>query len=152
LLKETATTTTSTVSTTTGLNCVTALSVAVTFEVLDKTLSATSVHLSGSIDALGDWNSSRSVALSKASTYTTTNPLWAVTLNLDRGLNVIYSYFLLRADGSNITEIGNHTYQIPLGVCSEVVTTTWQSAISPSSSSSCELMSRKTIDGKTLTS
>lgn len=122
----TTATTTGTTSTSTG--CATATSVVVTFDVLATTTYGETIKISGNIDALGNWDSDDAVALS-AGAYTSSNPLWAVSVKLTPGTVVQYKYINVGSDGSVSWEADpNHTLTVPASCATATtVSNTWQS-------------------------
>ncbi|XHG08025.1 hypothetical protein AWENTII_011153 [Aspergillus wentii] len=119
----TATTTTSTTST----SCTTPTSVAVTFDLTAPTTYGQNIKLSGSIDQLGSWDTSDAIALS-ADKYTSSNPLWYVTVNLPAGAKFEYKY--VRVDGDSVAweSDPNRSYTVPAGcgTSTAVEEDTWQ--------------------------
>ncbi|KAI3401655.1 hypothetical protein diail_9319 [Diaporthe ilicicola] len=110
-------------TTTTAAGC-TATSVPVTFNELVTTSYGTTIKLSGSVAALGSWDTSEAVALG-ASQYTSASPLWDVTVNLAPGSSVQYKF--LEVAGSAITWEAdpNHTLTVPCSATT--VASSWQS-------------------------
>jgi glucoamylase len=102
-------------------------SVAVTFNELKTTTFGQTVKIVGNINALGNWDTSKAVALD-ASQYTPSNPLWKVTINLGAGQALQYKYILVNTDGTITWEADpNHTWTVPVS-CTTAVTRsdTWQ--------------------------
>ncbi|KAL6231489.1 hypothetical protein BDW75DRAFT_247874 [Aspergillus navahoensis] len=125
------TSTTSTATSTTAsspTSCASATSVPVTFNALVTTSYGENVYLAGSISQLGSWSTSSAIALS-ASRYTSSNPLWTVTVNLPVGATFEYKYIKKESDGSTVWESDpNRSYTVPTG-CSGVTATesgTWR--------------------------
>ncbi|ORY64006.1 glycoside hydrolase family 15 protein [Pseudomassariella vexata] len=121
------TTTTRPTTTTTTSACTTPTSVAVTFNELKSTNFGQTVKIVGNIAALGSWNTDNAVALS-ASSYTSSNPLWKATINLQAGVVIQYKYIVVNSDSSVTWEADpNHTYTVPAS-CSTAATVsnTWQ--------------------------
>ncbi|TIA56047.1 extracellular glucoamylase protein [Aureobasidium pullulans] len=85
--------------TTTGGACATPTAIAVTFNEQKTTAYGENIYIVGSIPALGNWNAANAIALS-ASKYTSSNPLWYVTLNFATGSSFNYKYIKKAADGS----------------------------------------------------
>ncbi len=115
------------VPTTTG-SCPTATSVAVTFNEKVTTSFGQTIKIVGDAAALGSWNTGSAIALSAAK-YTSSNPLWTVTLNLPAGEVIQYKYINVQSDGTVDWEADpNHTYTVPVS-CATAVTQadTWQS-------------------------
>ncbi|OCL04422.1 carbohydrate-binding module family 20 protein [Glonium stellatum] len=123
----TLTTTTTTTTETSTSSCATATSVAVTFDELVTTYYGESVFITGSISQLGNWDTSSAVALS-ASSYTSSDPLWYVTISLPAGTTFQYKYIKKETDGSIVWESDpNRNYTVPTG-CSTTATEsdTWR--------------------------
>lgn len=96
-------------------NCTAASSVAVTFNELVTTTYGQEVYLAGSISQLGSWSTSDAVLLS-ASQYTSSNPLWFVTVNLPAGTAFQYKFIIKNTDGSITWESDpNRSYTVPTG-------------------------------------
>ncbi|CAM1503871.1 Fc.00g014620.m01.CDS01 [Cosmosporella sp. VM-42] len=107
------TSTTSTSKTTTPTSCATATSVAVTFNEVVTTQFGQTIKIVGNIAALGNWDTSKAIALS-ASDYTSSNPLWKVTIPLSAGQVIEYKYINVASGGSVTWEKDpNHTYTVP---------------------------------------
>ncbi|GAB7352422.1 hypothetical protein MBLNU459_g2841t2 [Dothideomycetes sp. NU459] len=117
---------TSTTKTSTAA-CSTVTSVAVTFDETVTTTYGETIKLVGSISQLGSWNTANAVTLS-ASKYTTSNPLWYVTVQLAPGTVLQYKYINVASSGTVTYEADpNHTYTVPSGCQSTAtVSNTWQ--------------------------
>lgn len=114
-------------ATTTATSCATATSVAVTFDELKSTTYGQTVKIVGDVAALGDWDTDSAVALSAAG-YTSSNPLWSVTISLPAGEAIQYKYIVVNTDGSVTWEADpNHSYTVP-ATCATTATQsdTWQ--------------------------
>jgi glucoamylase len=121
-------TATGTKTSTTATSCATATTVAVTFNELKSTTYGQTVKIVGNVAALGSWNTGSAVALS-ASQYTSSNPLWSVTISLPAGEAIQYKYIVVNTDGSVTWEADpNHSYTVP-ATCATTATEsdTWQS-------------------------
>ncbi|KAH8677484.1 family 15 glycosyl hydrolase [Xylariales sp. PMI_506] len=120
------TSTTSTTSATTTA-CTSASTVAVTFTETKVTTYGQTVKISGSVAALGDWDTSEAIALS-ASQYTSANPVWVGTVKLAAGTVIQYKYIVENTDGSITWEADpNHTYTVPSSCATTAaVANTWQ--------------------------
>ncbi|KAF2768834.1 alpha-amylase [Teratosphaeria nubilosa] len=108
-------------------SCAVATSVAVSFYENKTTTWGQSVKLSGSISQLGSWDSSSAVALS-ASDYTTSNPIWNVSVTLPAGTSFEYKFILVDDSGDVSWESDpNREYTVPTG-CSTTasVNDTWR--------------------------
>lgn len=115
--------TTKTSTATPSATCVGATTVPVTFNELATTGYGETIYITGSIDQLGSWSSSSAIALS-ASSYTSSNPLWTVTVNLPAGNAFEYKFIKKKAEGSIVWESDpNRSYTVPT-VCSGTTATT----------------------------
>lgn len=121
------TTTTSSSTATTSTACATATTVQVTFNELVTTTYGETIKIVGDIDALGNWDTSSGVALS-ASGYTSSNPLWTVTIGLAAGQVVEYKYINVGTDGSVTWEADpNHTVTIAASCATATtISNSWQ--------------------------
>ncbi|KAJ0418766.1 glycoside hydrolase superfamily [Aspergillus carlsbadensis] len=100
----TFTTVTSTSTTpTTPCATATATALSVTFNERVTTAYGDTILLVGSISQLGSWDTSKGVALS-ASQYTSSNPLWSVTVELPVGTSFEYKFVKKLASGSIVWE------------------------------------------------
>lgn len=116
-----------TATTTTTGSCTTATAVAVTFNELKTTTYGQTVKIVGNVAALGNWDTSKAVALD-ASSYTSSNPLWKGTVTLPAGQAIQYKYIVVNTDGSVTWEADpNHSYTVPK-TCATTATKsdTWQ--------------------------
>jgi glucoamylase len=87
--------------------------VAVTFEEVVTTNFGDTIKIVGNIAALGNWDTSKAVALS-ASDYTSSNPVWKATISLAAGQSIQYKYINVKKDGSLTWEKDpNRTYTVP---------------------------------------
>ncbi|PCD41790.1 hypothetical protein AU210_004334 [Fusarium oxysporum f. sp. radicis-cucumerinum] len=94
-------------------SCPIATSVAVTFEEVVTTNFGDTIKIVGNIAALGNWDTSKAVALS-ASDYTSSNPVWKATISLAAGQSIQYKYINVKKDGSLTWEKDpNRTYTVP---------------------------------------
>ena len=123
----TATTSGSTEPTPTPTSCVTASTVAVTFNELVTTQWGQSIKLVGSISELGNWNTANGVALS-ASGYTSSNPLWSLTVKIPAGATFQYKFINVASNGAVSWESDpNRQYTVPVGCETSVtVSTSWR--------------------------
>jgi len=71
----------------------------VTFNERRATNFGQTVYIVGSIPQLGSWDASKAVALS-ATKYTSSDPLWFVSVGLPAGQAVKYKYLIKAQDGS----------------------------------------------------
>lgn len=119
-----AVTTTKAAATSTKVSCPT--SVAVTFDELVTTTYGTNIKIVGNNTAIGNWSPSSGVALS-ASQYTSSNPLWAGTLNLAAGTVLQYKYVQVDSSGTVTWEADpNHTITVPACASATTVSNSWQ--------------------------
>lgn len=101
--------------------------VQVTFDELVTTAWGESVMVVGSIDALGNWDTSSGVSLS-ASQYTADNPLWSASVSIPAGTSFQYKYITIGTDGTITWEADpNHSYTVPSSASSATVSNSWQS-------------------------
>jgi hypothetical protein len=79
------------------------------------------------VSALGDWDTSSAIALS-ASSYTSSDPLWDVTLSFTPGEVIEYKFINVASDGTVTWEADpNHTYTVPASCATAVtVSSSWQ--------------------------
>lgn len=127
-----STTTTSTTKTSTtatsSTTCIAATTVPVTFNEVVTTTYGENIFLTGSISQLSSWSTSSAIALS-ASSYTTSNPLWTVIVDLPAGTSFEYKFIKKESDGSIVWENDpNRSYSVPTG-CSGITATasaSWQ--------------------------
>ena len=113
---------------TTSSSCTAATTVAVTFNELVTTQWSQTIKIVGDISALGGWDTSKAIALS-ADQYTSSNPLWRVSINLQAGQVIQYKYINVASNGAVTWEKDpNHTYTVPAS-CATAVTKSdsWQS-------------------------
>ncbi|CAK7236002.1 hypothetical protein SCUCBS95973_009458 [Sporothrix curviconia] len=116
------TTTTGTATGTATTACTAATALSVVFDELVTTTYGENVFLSGSISQLGSWDTSSAVALS-AGSYTSANPLWAVTVSLPVGNSFEYKFIKKETDGSIVWESDpNRAYTVPSGCAGSSVT------------------------------
>lgn len=111
---ETSTTTSMATSTTSNSGgSPTSTSCNVNFDALVTTVYGDTVKLVGSIDALGNWDTSAAPALD-ASGYTAQNPLWSTTLNIPVGTSFEYKYIIVNSSGGVSWESDpNRSYKVP---------------------------------------
>ncbi|KAF9240108.1 CAZyme family GH15 and CBM20 [Penicillium roqueforti] len=125
------TTTTSAKTTSTTAPCTTPTAVAVTFNVIATTVYGQNIKLAGSISELGSWSPSSAIALS-SSLYTTSNPLWFVTVTLPVGTGFTYKYIQVASDGTITWESDpNLSYTVPTtcGTTAVTISDTWSTMI-----------------------
>ncbi|KUI67829.1 Glucoamylase [Cytospora mali] len=124
----TASATTTSSKTSTSTSCATATSVTVTFDEIVTTSYGETIKIIGGVSALGNWDTGDAVALS-AGSYTSSNPLWTVSIKLSPGTVVEYKYINVASDGSVTWEADpNHTITVPASCATATtVSNTWQS-------------------------
>lgn len=92
-----------------------ATEVLVTFNQRATTAWGENIKIVGSIPTLGNWNPSNAILLS-ASQYTSSNPLWSITVALQPGQTFQYKYIRVGSDGSVSWESDpNRSYTVPSG-------------------------------------
>jgi len=107
-------------------SCASVTSVAITFNELEITTYGQTIKLAGSISQLGSWNTANAVALSAAK-YTSSNPLWFVTLQLAPGTVFQYKFINVASSGTVTYEADpNHTYTVPSCTATVTINNTWQ--------------------------
>jgi alpha-amylase len=122
--------TTTSTSTTTGTgSCTQATALPVLFKELVTTNYGQNVYISGSISQLGSWDTSSAVALS-ASSYTSSNPLWQVTITLPVGTTFQYKFVEKTSGSTSVTweSDPNRSYTVPTGCtgATATVSATWR--------------------------
>lgn len=122
-----STTSTSATSTTSTTGCATATSVAVTFNVLATTQFGQTIKLVGNNAAIGNWNTASAVALS-ASEYTSTNPLWKITISFPAGTALQFKFINVASGGAVTWEKDpNRAFSVPVGCATgATINTSWQ--------------------------
>ncbi|KAH8593274.1 alpha-amylase [Bisporella sp. PMI_857] len=119
-----STTTTAKPTSTTSGSCPT--TVAVTFNELVTTVVGQTIKIVGNNAQLGNWATASGVALS-ASRYTSSNPLWYVTLNLAPGTALQYKYIKVESSGTVTWESDpNRSYTVPSCVATATVNDSWR--------------------------
>jgi len=79
----------------------------------------------GSISQLGTWAPASGIALS-ASQWTSSNPLWFVTVDLPAGTSFEYKFIRKESDGSIVWESDpNRSLTVP-SAAATTVSTTWR--------------------------
>ena len=110
----TSTSSRSTTATTTACQP-TSTNVAVTFKVLATTQWGQNIKVVGSIPGIGNWNTGSAIALS-ASEYSSSNPLWKVTINLPAGTTFQYKFIRVESNGAVTWEKDpNRSFTVPSG-------------------------------------
>ena len=81
-------------------------------------------HSAGNTPALGSWDTNNAPALS-ASTYTSDNPAWTITLYFPPGVVLEYKFVKIVGDGAVMWESGpDRSYTVPCGAAT--VTSSWR--------------------------
>lgn len=118
-----STKTTTTAATTTTACASTAV---YTFDELVTTTYGQTIKIVGDIAALGNWNTADGIALS-ASQYTSSNPLWSVSISLAANQVIEYKFINVNSDGTYTWEADpNHTLTIPACPTATTVSSSWQ--------------------------
>lgn len=111
----------------TSTSCTPRARTVVTFNALVETAYGESVYVTGDLAELGNWDTSRAVAMN-ADGYTESNPLWSATVTLTPGASFGYKYIKLGLDGGASWENGdNRGFDVPSN-CEGVADThdTWR--------------------------
>lgn len=94
-------TSTSTATSTSASCTATPTSIAVTFNEVVSTSWGENVFLTGSISQLNNWSTDPSSRIAlHADKYTSSDPLWYVTVNIPTGTSFDYKFYRVEADGS----------------------------------------------------
>lgn len=115
-------------NTMTSTACATPTSVAVTFDLIATTAYGENIKIAGSNAQLGYWDTSKAVPLS-ADQYTSSNPLWHVTVDFPAGSSFQYKYIRVESNGSIQWESDpNRWYTVPASCGSTTATEndTWR--------------------------
>ncbi|KAF2269651.1 alpha-amylase A type-3 precursor [Lojkania enalia] len=108
---ESGATKTASATTLTTSACPTSVSVTFTHRIV--TTFGETIKIAGSINELGNWDTSKAPALS-ASQYTSSNPVWTTTLKLPAGQSVQYKFIRVSSSGGVTWESDpNRSYTIP---------------------------------------
>ncbi|KAF4633064.1 hypothetical protein G7Y89_g5062 [Cudoniella acicularis] len=106
-------TTSAATTTSTSSSCAIATAIPVTFNILATTTYGETIKLSGSIAALGSWNTAQAISLS-ATQYTAANPLWSATVSLPPGTAFQYKFINVASDGAVTWEADpNRSFTVP---------------------------------------
>ncbi|KAI0200593.1 family 15 glycosyl hydrolase [Astrocystis sublimbata] len=112
-------TTTKATATKTTTACAQATAISITFTVKKETQFGQTVKIVGNNAKLGNWDTSKGVALS-ASKYTNSNPVWSGAVEMPVGEKVQYKYIVTNKDGSVVWEADpNRAYSVATGCSSE---------------------------------
>lgn len=108
----------------TSTSCPTSVSVKFTESIV--TVFGDTIKLAGNTTQLGSWNATNAPALS-ASAYTSTNPIWQITLNMAPGSTVQYKFVKVASGGAVSWESDpNRAYTVPACQASATVSNTWR--------------------------
>ncbi|KAL3302414.1 glycosyl hydrolase family 15 [Colletotrichum asianum] len=101
-------------------------SVLVTFNERVVTHFGQTIKIVGNTAQLGNWSPGSAISLS-ASGYTSANPVWSVTIELQAGQAIQYKYINVASDGTVTWEADpNHTYTVPSCTTAATKPDTWQ--------------------------
>lgn len=94
--------------------CVAAVTVPVTFWLIENTYYGENVYMTGNVSALGDWNASAGYSLN-AGLYTSDENLWFATVKgLEPGVTMEYKFYKIEPGNSVTFEGGeNRVYAVP---------------------------------------
>ncbi|KAH8883975.1 glycoside hydrolase family 13 protein [Thozetella sp. PMI_491] len=99
-------------------------SAAITFNELVTTVYGDAIKIVGSIDALGSWDTSKAIALNSTQ-YTSSNPLWSVTLTFTPGVSFDYKFIKVSSSGAITWESDpNRSYTVPCSAAT--VSSSWR--------------------------
>ncbi|KAF2636860.1 alpha-amylase A type-3 precursor [Massarina eburnea CBS 473.64] len=116
--------TTTSPTTTVGTSCPTSVSVTFTEKIV--TVVGETIKIAGSTSQLGSWNTGSAPALS-ATSYTSSNPIWSITLSLPAGSTVQYKFVKVPSSGSVVWESDpNRSYTVPSCQASASVSSEWK--------------------------
>lgn len=90
--------------------------VPVTFTVYNAspTVPGESIYLTGNTIELGNWSTSKAIAVGSMLTNASTYPNWWLTASVPAGKTIQYKFIKIRLDGSVVWENGsNHSYTVP---------------------------------------
>lgn len=124
----TSTATTATTTSTTTCASATATAIPVVFQERVQTAYGENVFLAGSISQLGNWDTTEAVALSAAQ-YTSTDPLWTVTVELPVGTSFEFKFLKKLQDGSIVWESDpNRSAKVNEGCAgtTQTISTSWR--------------------------
>lgn len=103
--------------------------VSITFNELANTVYGESVFVTGSIATLNDWSTDVSSRIMlDASKYTSSTPLWFITLDIAPSTSFEYKFYRVEADGSISWESDPNRRYTSTGICTDNVTLndTWR--------------------------
>ncbi|CAO2653598.1 Nn.00g030090.m01.CDS01 [Neocucurbitaria sp. VM-36] len=107
-----------------GTACPATVSVSFTHRI--TTVVGDTIKITGNTTQLGNWTPSSAPALS-ASSYTTSNPVWTITLPITAGQAIQYKFVKVSSSGAVTWESDpNRAYTVPACQASASVSSTWQ--------------------------
>ncbi|EMD93788.1 carbohydrate-binding module family 20 protein [Bipolaris maydis ATCC 48331] len=111
-------------ATATPTACPTAVSVSFTHRV--TTVPGDTIKITGNTAQLGNWTPANGLALSAAS-YTSSNPIWTITVPLAAGSSISYKFVKIDSGGTVTWESDpNRSYTAPSCQASASVNSSWQ--------------------------
>ncbi|KNG46827.1 carbohydrate-binding module family 20 protein [Stemphylium lycopersici] len=123
----TGTTMSTLTATATSTACPTAVSVSFTHRVV--TVPGDTIRITGNTAQLGNWTPSKGLALS-ASSYTSSNPVWKITVPFAAGSSVQYKFVKISSGGTTTWEADpNRSYTAPTCQASASLSSSWQGTI-----------------------
>lgn len=100
--------------------------VAVSFTHKVTTAYGDTIKISGNTTQLGNWTPASAPALSAAS-YTSSNPVWTITLSMTAGSSIQYKFVKVSSSGTVTWESDpNRAYTVPKCQASASLSSTWQ--------------------------
>lgn len=106
----------------------------VTFNELATTYYGENIKVVGNTTAFGSWAPASAVALS-ASSYTSSNPLWSVSVSIPQGSGLEFKFIRVGSDGGITWESGNNkVLSVGSSTSKVTVSATWDGSYSVSSS------------------
>ncbi|KAL6704063.1 hypothetical protein ACN47E_008827 [Coniothyrium glycines] len=119
-------TTTASRTATTSASTACPTAVVVTFSHRIATVPGDTIKIAGNTAQLGNWNAASAPALS-ASSYTSSNPVWTITLSLPAKSSIQYKFVKVSSSGTVTWESDpNRSYAVPACQASAVSSTSWQ--------------------------
>jgi alpha-amylase len=104
--------------------CPTAVSVSFTEKI--ATVPGETIKIAGNTAQLGNWNAGSAPALS-ASQYTSSNPVWNITLKMTPGQAIQYKFVKVSSSGTSSWESDpNRAYTVPVCQATASVSNTWR--------------------------
>ena len=113
-----------TLQSTTRQACPTVVSVSFTEKI--ATVPGDTIKIAGNTAQLGNWNAGSAPALS-ASQYTSSNPVWNITLKMTPGQAIQYKFVKVSSSGTSSWESDpNRAYTVPACQATASVSNTWR--------------------------